>query len=286
MLQAADPVGFGIVTQWIGLITGIVGIVLSVVAGVFAILVNARATQVNDQMIQALQKISGDVEHLSEDTRELIKAGWDKLLGSVDRPPTEGASSTSAEQDKPQTRELAAGIAAELKEELTALTAGRPPAGPDTVKYQEELDKILKSLEASLASQFAVQRTAARPGQALDRILNTLTHLSPEAQALLMEVRWSHIELEEYKKLAEGRYRSALLELREAGFVVPVKHTHEGRAIPCYYFPPSIASLLRAAIPLLPRIPDEVVEAVRTELVRVGYDPSPPRDVHKPRGHR
>ena len=67
------------VALWVGLIASIVGVVLSIVAIAFAVLVNNRVSDINDKMIQSLQKIEFAVERSSEDTRELIKAGWDKM---------------------------------------------------------------------------------------------------------------------------------------------------------------------------------------------------------------
>lgn len=71
------------VALWIGLLSGAISIALSLVAIVFAILVDKRAKDVSDQTIKSLQKIESAVERQSDDTRELIKAGWDKMLGTV-----------------------------------------------------------------------------------------------------------------------------------------------------------------------------------------------------------
>ena|SRR5436190_17397695 len=101
------------VALWVGLISGIVSIVMSVVAIAFAVMVDRSSRAVTAQTIKSLQKIESDVERLSSDTRELIKAGWDRMLGSVSLayPPESTAPS-----------QLASGIAAELKSELAPLS--------------------------------------------------------------------------------------------------------------------------------------------------------------------
>ena len=77
------------------MISSIVIVVLSIVTIAFAVLVNNRASDINDKMIQSLQKIEFAVERSSEDTRELIKADWDKMLGNVES--NSGASSVDLE---------------------------------------------------------------------------------------------------------------------------------------------------------------------------------------------
>src|SRR5579864_4569961 len=79
-MNQAESVAF-----WVGFIGSMVGIVLSIVAIVFSILVDRRSSRISDHTIQSLQKIESAVERLSSDTRELIKAGWDKMLGNVDK---------------------------------------------------------------------------------------------------------------------------------------------------------------------------------------------------------
>jgi hypothetical protein len=96
------------VATWVGLIASIAGIVLSLVAIVFSVLVDRRSSTISERTIQSLQKIESAVERSSTDTRELIKAGWDKMLGSVDRSfPTGGNVESSA-------KDIAAGIVLRL----------------------------------------------------------------------------------------------------------------------------------------------------------------------------
>ena len=99
------------VALWVGLFAGVVSIVMSFVAIAFAILVDRSARAVSSQTIKSLQKIESEVERLSGDTRELIKAGWDKMLGNVDRDSHVKTIETPA-------KEVAAGVASELRAEL------------------------------------------------------------------------------------------------------------------------------------------------------------------------
>ena len=89
---------------WAGLIASIAGIVLSVAALIFGVWVNNRATEVRDQTIKSLQKIESAVERLSEDTRGLINAGWDKMLGGFG---TSTESRTNEDEDEKQRLRLA-----------------------------------------------------------------------------------------------------------------------------------------------------------------------------------
>src|SRR5215472_12657649 len=71
------------VALWAGLLSSIVGITLSLVAIVFTWAVNQRSSQVNDAMIKSLQKIESTMEHQAEETTNLIRVAWEKLLGNV-----------------------------------------------------------------------------------------------------------------------------------------------------------------------------------------------------------
>src|SRR5258706_16016557 len=92
------------IALWVGLFASIVSIVLSFVAIAFAILVDRGARAVSGQTIKSLQKIESDVQRQSDDTRELIKAGWDKMLIGVDKELQPKPFDTSP-------KDLAAGIA-------------------------------------------------------------------------------------------------------------------------------------------------------------------------------
>jgi len=251
------------VAFWIGLIGSVVGIVLSIVAIVFSILVDRRSSKISDHTIQSLQKIESAVERLSSDTRELIKAGWDKMLGNVDRAVPPASSESSA-------KEVAAGIAAELRSELTTLGGDRGSADKAQLKV-EELEKYLKNLEASLMAQLRAQRMDARPSTRFESVLEMIGDLTPQTHALLRSISDSHLTQTEYKRLASTRFGPSLLELRKAGLLVPVVHNTSTGPEPCYYFPSGIAKIARAAFHVLPEPPKELQREVAKELKLVGY---------------
>jgi hypothetical protein len=261
------------IALWFGLIASIVSIVLSIVAIVFAILVDKSARAVSAQTIKSLQKIESEVERLSDDTRELIKAGWDKMLGSVDREPQPRTIEVPA-------KEIAAGIASELRAELS-LTSDKGTTV--SAEQNNKFEQLLETLETSLTAQLRAQNLSSRPSEALDRLINTLNKLSPSAQALLRAISNYHLSLTEYRALNKGPLKDSLIELRESGLLVPVKHeTPDGGNVPCYYFPSSLSSLVKAAIPLIPKPPDEVIHQIKSELEAIGYPVKKPRgDGHK-----
>lgn len=252
------------IALWIGLISSIVSIVLSVVAIVFAILVDKSARAVSAQTIKSLQKIESDVERLSDDTRELIKAGWDKMLGSVDKDLQIRSVETPA-------KEIAAGIASELRAELGMIPNETGKKSVVSTEQNSKMEQLFKTLEASLAAQLRTQNISSRPSEALNRITETLNNLTPSAQSLLRYIGRGHLTLEEYRTLRKGSLGEPLVELRESGLLIPVVHKTSDGEVPCYYFPPSLSNLVRAAIPLLPKLPDDINKEVKSELTKVGY---------------
>ena len=252
------------VALWVGLSGTIVGIVLSIVAIVFSILVDRRSSKVSDQTIQSLQKIESAVERLSSDTRDFIKAGWDKMLGSVDRPSPSGGDFSA--------KEVASGIAAELRAELAAI---RPEA--QTAAKTDEIERVLSSVEASLTAQLRNQPARSRPSEALDTTVAAARTLSQGAQELLRQISRVHLERDEYRKLTQGRFGDALHELRASGLLIPLQHRNEdGKPIPCYWFSPDMASVIRNAVRFLDKSEPSLRDEVRQELVRVGYLPPRP----------
>lgn len=249
--------------MWVGLIGSIVGIVLSVVAIVFSVLVDRRSSKVSDQTIQSLQKIESVVERLSSDTRELIKAGWDKMLGNVDQP--------SQALGEVSTKDIAAGIAAELRAELSVIRSETP-----TTAKTAELERVVNSLEATVAAQLRNQSSTSRPSEAIDRIVAKAAAISPEAQELLRQVSRGHLELNQYRAMAQGKLGDALLELRANGLLVPLQHkVDNGKPVPCYWFSAQLAPAIRAAVLFLEKSDSSLRNEVRQELVRVGYLSSP-----------
>jgi hypothetical protein len=255
------------VAFWCAFIASIVGTVLALVAIAFSVLVDRRSSRVSDHTIQSLQKIESAVERLSSDTRELIKAGWDKMLGGVEKSPPPDSSDPDAKQ-------LAAGIAAELRSELTALFPDKKPDGQGPEKKDERIEAYLKELEASLMAQMRGSAESSRPSARFEDVSNTVRGLSVQAYCLLRAIRFRHLTQAQYRRLADGPLADALFELRKAGLLAPVAHRTEGGKVPCYYMPSSIAAIGRAVLDLLPEPPDDVTRPVELALNEAGYPTS------------
>jgi hypothetical protein len=253
------------VAFWIGLVGTIAGIVLSIIAIVFSILVDRRSSTVSDKTIQSLQKIESAVERSSSDTRELIKAGWDRMLGNV------GVQSPQTAAASDNAKEIAGGIAAELRDELSKL-ASNVGASEGTSKAKfEEIESYLKNLEATLSAQLRAARVDVRPGAKIDEVINSVRNLSPTAYAILKAIERKHLSRAQYQKLTEGPLGSAILELRQAGLLAPAVHKTSSGPEPCYYYPSEIASAVRAVIEISGSPHSSAERQVRTELSRVGY---------------
>lgn len=254
------------VSFWIGLISSIVGIVLSLVAIVFSVLVDRRSSTVSDRTIQSLQKIESAVERSSSDTRDLIKAGWDKMLGNVDR----GVVSSPSLSDT-SAKEVAAGIAAELRSELQSISTGRTGTPDDSKTRVDQLEKYIKDLEASLVSQLKTAHSDTRPSVRFDEVLELIRQLSSPAHALLAAIRRRHLTQKQYQDLSRGSYAQAVLELRRSGLLVPVVHETSHGPEPCYYMPSGTSQLANAAMQVIPKPISSLTRSIEEELVRVGY---------------
>lgn len=255
------------IALWVGLIASIVSIVLSVVAIVFARMVDKSARQVSEQTIRSLQKIESYVERLSSDTTGLIKAGWDRMLGTVGKPdPT---------QETISAREIADGLLAELRAEL-GITAPHyeEHEAPHTPR-DEQLDEALKNLRRSLEFQLRTPKRANRPSQKLDEVLDGLRSLTPEARTIASILTDNlHITFNQFQRLQkESPLGDAIIELRDQGFLIPLEGlSPQLKPIPVYFFPPGVKDLVRAALLLLPEPDHEVRSFVESELKSVGYE--------------
>jgi hypothetical protein len=249
---------------WIGLISSVVGIVLSIVAIVFSILVDRRSSTISDRTIQSLQKIESAVERSSSDTRDLIKAGWDKMLGNVERSSPSSVNDTSA-------KEVAAGIAAELRSELKTLSTGQTGTADDSKQRVDQLEKYIKDLEASLVAQLKTAHSDVRPSAKFDEVSETIRQLSETAYALLRAIRYRHLTQKQYRDLSKGRLEQSLLELRRNGLLVPVVHKTSHGPEPCYYMPSGMSQLANAAMQVFPKPSLSVAREAETELRRIGY---------------
>jgi hypothetical protein len=252
------------VAFWCGFIASIVGIVLAIVAIAFSILVDRRSSQVSEHTVQSLQKIESVVERLSSDTRELIKAGWDKMLGGVDKSPAPEYSDSNAKQ-------IAAGIAAELRSELVALSADKKSQDGESHQKIEALESYLKDLEASLMGQLRRVTENTRPSVRFEEVTNTIRSLSGRALAFLRAISRAHLTQAEYRILSSGPMRDSILELRKSGLLAPVVHNTGRGEVPCYYYPSDIAMIVRAVLDTIPEPPLALQQEVVEQLDSVGY---------------
>ncbi len=251
------------VALWAGLISSIIGIVLSIVAIVFAVLVDRSARNVTAQTIKSLQKIESEVDRSSSDTRELIKAAWEKML-------TGGMQPLANLQGDAPAKEIAAGVAAELREELKTLREGPEASNQRTSEIR--LNQILERLEEVLTAQIRTELAPDQPGTLVEQARRNLEGLSPEAKALVVELADFHLTRSEYKKIQEGPLATAVEELRLAGVLVPLKGLDKaGRDISVYWFPSRLANALNAAIFLITAPTDAIRQRVKAELERIGY---------------
>ncbi len=163
------------IALWIGLIGTVVSIVLAIVAIVFSILVDRSARAVSAQTIRSLQKIESDVERQSEDTRGLIKAGWDKMLGNFSNTPNEAVDLSTNEMVSGLIAEIRAKLGITEKEENSQTAIEQPTA---------KVNELLENLGTSLEAQIKTRNRAERPSEALEFVLSIVNILSPDARAL------------------------------------------------------------------------------------------------------
>ena len=153
-------------------------------------MVDRSSRAVTAQTIKSLQKIESDVERLSSDTRELIKAGWDRMLGSVSLayPPESTAPS-----------QLASGIAAELKSELAPLIQSADKTKQTAL--ERRLADVIETLESSLTRLPDADSQMARRSVVVDGVRSRLDSLSPEALALAGRIiSHRHLEPQQYRE--------------------------------------------------------------------------------------
>jgi hypothetical protein len=265
-----------VVALWAGLIASIAGIVLSVAALVFGVWVNNRATQVNDQTIKSLQKIESTVERLSEDTRNLIKAGWDKMLGGFG----DSAASTKDDEDEERSdREIASGLTDEAKVELGIIDGHKSSQSRSTKEELQQIDQVLNRLQETLQAQLKNASLRGKSGRGTDLMMGRISDVSPKAQALLKSIAapsW-HLTREQYTRLRRSPISAALLELRKAGLLVPLSgNDDDGEKIPVYWLPPGSSRRIKAALELVGEPPADVQETVNKELRNIEYPPHRP----------
>ncbi|TCC33595.1 hypothetical protein E0H50_16665 [Kribbella sindirgiensis] len=254
------------VPTWIGVITGVVGVTLSIVAIWFALAVDKRSQAVTEQTIKSLQKIETSVERQSSDTQNLIKAGWDRLLGNAIPGPSLIASGA---QD---VKALASGIAAELKTEL----APAANAEGDSAASNVDREAVEEALQNALASLDELTRQPSAGGSTssrVDRLMEELAELDPFTFELARAIGQYgvHLERNQYVRLLNSGARNAVRKLRAVGILSPLTPHGDQNGKPVYWYPPSVASTINVAFALLNRVETDAATAVREALVKAGY---------------
>ena len=265
-----------LVALWAGLLTGVASIVLSIVAIVFSFHADKRGSELSKHTIESLQKIETTVGRQSADTTQLIKAAWDKLLGAVDHGNNAVPASASA-------KAIAEGLATELHEDLKVLVAGLGTNGARTPAAAEsQLTSVVGKLEEVVEALLRQANAPTGTSDSLDRLINTIAHLSPEAHSLLIAIRRHHLSRNQYRQLGASPFLgSAIAELRRQGLIIPVRHGD----MPCYFYPPGIGKLVHAAKPLLEPVSQEIESRVQEELKSAGYPEHNENSESTPRSH-
>jgi hypothetical protein len=252
------------VALWAGLIASIAGIVLSIVAMVFAIWVNNRATEVNNQMIRSLQKIETSVDRVSTDTRELITAGWNKMLGGMDRDRDDEAL------DSDTSEEISSGIASEVRSELMEGAQGEG-SGPKIERLEQALQELQETVAAQLRNRSISQR---RSESLLDSLAETVGDLPVEAKALLfILIRGMHLDRKQYRTAQQNSVlKIPVRALRRSGLLVPLEGFGDGdEREPVYHLAPKLVRRLKIAAQLAGEVPRDVLESVSAALKAIGY---------------
>ncbi len=266
MALAADAGAMTVadVATWIGLLTGVTSVVLAVVAIWFSLATQRRAETVNMQTIQSLQKIESTVERLSDDTQDLIKAAWDKMLSDLPNSvvPPESSHDVAA---------IATGVAAELRAEL--LAAQRDQSRQPGDMKPEQLNDAASTLARALQGQISLSSVGGTASGTLDYLVSAYRRFSPEAGGIsrvLTEGR--PLRRSEYVCLRNDTDMAiALRELREAGILAPVEPP-DGSEGPVYAISPRVEALIPVALSLAGRDDPAAYRRIVEALRRAGYD--------------
>lgn len=264
---------------WAGILVGVASVVLAIVAIYFSIEVDRRSAATAAETIRSLERIESAVKAQSQDTRDLIKVGWERMLGNVGSPARPQAADEGI-------REVAAGLAAEIRAELGIgeVGDGAPDGEPGTqvpegyVTTAEQGDRLEQAL-AQLRDTIETQLLATREGPA-DEVqfwLEKLSDLPESAQVVARAVSPSHITADQWRELRRTRVPGrGLLELRRRGILIPLEGVkRDGTDTLVYWFPPTASRAIRAAVLLLPEPDPGTLSYVQRRLAAVGYPDRP-----------
>ena len=168
-------------------------------------------------------------------------------------------TASSAEGMDALASQVAAGVAAELRAEITAI--------PEKIRA-DELNRIVEGLRDGIDGQLRVFAAGAQPSHALESVLRRVNQMSPEARALASALEPCHLGRKQYLQLSRGPLKSALNELRRLGILVPVMAADGS---PVYYYPSGRHIEVRAALRLLAPVDKEVHDQVKAQLDQIGY---------------
>jgi hypothetical protein len=212
-------------------------------------------------MIKSLQKIESTVDRTSTDTRELIAAGWNKLLSGLDREPVED------EGDPPDSSDpISEGIASEVRSELTE---GNEQDTERLTRIERALGELTETIAVQLRGR---QRRESKDSTAF--VVETLLSLPIESRALLLALSGGpHLTRKQYRAAIQNPdLGPSIRRLRSVGLLVPLTGIGpEGEPEPCYWFPPSTVKSVRVALQLAGEIPGEVLERITAALRDTGY---------------
>ncbi len=218
----------------------------------------------------------------SQDTRDLIKVGWERMLPAPAPAPAHGES-TQADEYFDQ---IAAGLAAEIRADLgltESESQGQQPTGDQLVELNQAVDQLRETVEAQLHA------TAGTPSDEVQFWVNLVEGLSSGAKVLALAVQRAHITRNQLRRLQrDPEIGQAASELRRAGLLVPLEgFDRERKETVVYWFPPGKVRYVRAALTLLPEPPPVLKELVQTKLdARWDIPTGPRRQRHKLRTRR
>lgn len=253
-----------VVALWTGLFASIVGVVLAIVSILFTRSVETRSSKLNTDMIQTLQKIESAVERSTDDTANLIKVAWDRMLPNMETEAVESGSNTTEHEFA---KEIAAGVASELRSELA--TASKSDS------QVADLDAIVRKLQRTVERQLETG-TDGTKGTINETLRARVKSASPTTRALLSAIfKGGHLTRDQYKALREGDLSVSLDGLRRRGLLVPLSTRLSNE--PVYWIAPDVDRDALKAFMSMYESSNEAMDYVRRELASVGY-PKPSDD--------